>query len=340
MKKTKKIIFAGLFTALYLLPLEGFSAPTEEDRASNSSTTGVHGDLPTPAIQDIETVTTKPTSLGLMELKTKPDDTKGCKGCLLRFGRGLKVTKKFLNENVLPYLELALLFVDDAETATKIQTAIDLTKAGSKLIQFNEDGSIKFEGGKLRGQTLANAVVLLLGDKSGLLTDESHMFAALVLSKLPKSDYESMIKLIGFLALGDNPATDHILTFDAKTGSVGLNRGRVMQPEQTFSLISEEMGATARDQISPLFEEYIMASKARTAVETKVDGEKRRRAEGNFLPSEGRIIPAYADLIKKDSTYRLVDLAVEVVTGKKSVTKTTKELAALINGSTDAASEA
>lgn len=303
MKIVKKLIFAGLFSALYLVPTTTLAA-TEEERMATATVRTARGVT--------TTLDSAPHRHQIFRLAA-PEENQGCRA---RFGRCLAKTKKAVDQ-ILPILEFTLEFLSEGDLKDHVRTAIAAAKKGSKHIIVNEDGSIQFPDGALVGQTLANAVLLVANDKAEILTDESEMMLSLVLSLLPEGDYQSKIKLIGYMALADDPKTDIVLTFNAEDGTVGLAKGRAAAPFKSIPLFVDGITTEGQDFLRQYFAEYVKATQVRTAKEKETEGDGR--APGIFLPKEGKIIPAYRGLIQSDPTYKLVKLAEGVVTGETSV---------------------
>ncbi len=290
MKNVKKIIFAGLFTALYLVPTTTFGSTEEQPVA--------------PVTAPVRTTATMPLRL------LRADEQTTQQGCWPRFGKCLKRTKSAVQQ-VLPVVEFVMSEFLTGELKEKAELAIGVMKKSSKLVTINDDGSIVLPD----GETLANAVVLTLNQYVGALTDESEMLISLLLSVLPEGDYQSKTKMISYLALGDNPKTPTLVKFNPETGDFGVGIGKASS-HLSINLFKDTT-PQAQALIKDWMAEYLKAATVRTAQEEATPDDKR--APGLFLPKEGKIVSAYRNLVESTPAYQLVELAQNIISGDASV---------------------
>jgi len=252
----------------------------------------------------------------------QPEAQTGCRGCLLTTGRLFKKAKNILERDVLPMLRMATLFIQDERTKKTLEDVISVAEKGSKIanktLQFNEDGSVEFIGGKMNGQTLANAVLLVVNDNLGVFTDESEMLLSLVLDALPEGDFKTKMLFTTFLAAGDNPKTSNIISFDPETGNVGLLVSpKAITPTQTIQLF-DDIEDAKRDSLGRHFAEYIAACEARTAAEAET-GERDPRL---FLTKEangGTVLKDYNTLIAAHPAFAVAKIAQNILSGETLV---------------------
>jgi hypothetical protein len=296
MKISRKILCAGLLSTLLFSNPNAFAATADE----------------------IASIPPAPRR-NVYKIPDQPEAQTGCRGCLLTTGRLLKKAKGVLETDVLPMLRMATLFIQDEDTRKTLEDVISVAEKGSKIankaLRFNEDGSVEFIGGKMNGKTLANAVLLVVNDNLGVFTDESEMLLSLVLDALPEGDFKTKMLFTTFLAAGDNPRTDNIISFDPETGNVGLLISpKAITPTQTIKLFGD-IEDTKRRSLGQHFAEYIAACEARTAAEA----ETRERDPHLFLKKEadgGTILRDYTTLITEHPAFEVAKIAKNVLRGE------------------------
>lgn len=297
MKKSKKFLFAGLFSALYLC-MPSYGATETEDLSPPKS---------------------------LIRLSASAKESEQKEGCWTTFKRHatscLKHTKAAAQQ-VLPVLEFALPFIQDAELRKTIEGAIQTAKKGANLIQFNEDGSLNLPD----GTELANTVLLVFSDKVTLFTEESKMFLPLIMSFLPETDYKTKMILTGYIATVDDPSTPYLLGFDNFNGKVQLRAEGTAFPVKAVSLFTEQMPETSQEKLKTYFSEYQEASKLRTEKEK----ETKKRATGTFLKPDSSILKDYNTLIENNPAFKLADVAEDILKGKASLVETIQNQAETI----------
>ena len=291
MKHTRKILLAGLCTALY------FSAPTAFAATEDPT-------MMAPAAQQRVPV----RFAAPQESQTK------CGSCWNGFGRCLKKTKGYLAQ-VRPVLEIALTLIDDEKIQQQGQVALKLLAKGMKHVDVDDQGNIKFLKGEFEGQTLANALLLVVNDKSKLLTDESVMTLSVVLSSMSEGNWESKMRFVGFLAASDDPQTDYHITFNKETGHVGLRKGTSALPFEHVPLFEENMADEIKETLRGYFAEYVPAVNERTAAEAANGG---GRSDAHYLPETGNVRADYKTLIETNPNFRLIEIAEEVIQGDTS----------------------
>lgn len=283
MPKFQKILLVGLFSAFSFYSLSQASSNEQGDLASSVKP------IFHPGIPSVEE---RPTN-----------------GCFPRFKETLtsclRRTKK-AGSAVVPVLEFALPFIQDDHLRNTLNSAIKIAQSTTNSIQFNEDGSLKLPD----GTQLQNAVFLVFSDNSKFFTEESKMFIPLVVSQLPTSDYRLKMRLIGFIALVDNPTTSYLLSFEDKTGEVGLMNEGTTLATQSFSLFDPSIESSARQKLGAYFSEYITASQARTQAERHTQGQ---RTPQSFLDPKGGILTAYKALVAQNPAYQFAHLSKEIL---------------------------
>lgn len=304
MKYSKKILLTGLCAVLYFTTPDTAIAATAEEG-------------PTPVMAPVAKQRVPFRFMAAEEQAT------GCQSCWRGFGRCLKKTKGYLKE-LGPILEVALTFIKDEEVRGHAQTAIKLLKKGSKHVEVDEEGNITFLKGDLKGQTIANALMLVVNDKAELLTDESEMMLSLVLSQLSEGNIEDKIKFIGFLAASDNPDTSFHITFNADTGHVGLAKGKSLVPIKYVGLFEDGMADETKNVLRAYFAEYTRAVDERTKAEAASDGV---RSTAIYLPKDGKVLKDYETLVSTNPNFELVKIAEEVIRGDKSVVAALEDVA-------------
>lgn len=295
MKYPKKIAMTSLCAALYFSGPVALAAP--DDIASVS--------VPAPAAQQ------------RVPLRFRASDGQEgrCAGCWRGFGRCVKQTAVYV-EQALPALEVALSFIDNDEVRKHAETAISLVRKGSKYVEVDEQGNITFLKGGFKGETLVNALLLVVNDKAEVLTDESEMMLSLVLSQLSEGNYEDKMKFVAFLAASDNPKTDFHISFDAETGHVGLRQGKATIPFKHINLFEEGMAHETKAGLREYFAEYVRAVDERTKAEAATGGE---RSKDIYLPKGGKVLTDYQTLIETNPNFKFVDIAEDVLRGDRSV---------------------
>lgn len=292
MKKSNNLVFAGLFSALYLCMPTSYGAP-----------------------QTDETASARP----LIRLTTTDDQkAQGCWAGFKKAATSCLKTTKAAAQQVLPMLEFALPFIQDEELRKTMELAIRTAQKGSNLIQFNEDGSLKLPD----GNELSNTVLLVFSDKVMLFTPESKMFLPLIMSLLPETDYKTKIQLTGYIATVDDASTPYLLGFEPEGGKVQLISEGTAFPVKAMSLFSDKTPVTAQEKLKTYFSEYQEASKLRTTQEEST----KKRAPGTFLKSDSAIVKDYNDLISKNPAFKLADLAEDILKGDFSLDNTAKAL--------------
>ncbi|MFN7662630.1 MAG: hypothetical protein ACK5PQ_02765 [Alphaproteobacteria bacterium] len=292
MKTSNNLVFAGLFSALYLCMPTSYGA-----------------------LQTDETASARP----LIRLATSDDQkTKGCWAGFKKAATSCLKTTKAAAQQVLPMLEFALPFIQDEELRKTMELAIRTAQKGSNLIQFNEDGSLKLPD----GNELSNTVLLVFSDKVTLFTPESKMFLPLIMSLLPETDYKTKIQLTGYIATVDDASTPYLLGFEPEGGKVQLISEGTAFPVKAMSLFTDKTPVTTQEKLKTYFSEYQEASKLRTTQEAST----KKRAPGSFLKSDSSILRDYKDLISKNPAFKLADLAEDILKGDFSLDNAAKAL--------------
>lgn len=289
MKYTKTMVMASLCTALYFAPPTALAAADEI--------------APAPAAQQRVP----------LRLAAQPEAART--GCWRGFGRCLNETAGYAKQ-ALPILEVGLTFIENEEVRKYAETAVKFVKKGSKYVEVDEQGNITFLKGDFKGETLINALLLVINDKAERLTDESEMILSLVLSQLSEGNYEDKMKFVGFLAASDNPKTSFHISFDAETGHVGLRKGKATVPFKYINLFEEGMAEETKKALRGYFAEYVQAVDERTKAEAASAG---KRSTNIYLPKGGKVLTDYQTLIETNPHFKLVEIATEVVRGDRSV---------------------
>ena len=208
-------------------------------------------------------------------------------------------------------LEFALPLIQNQEIRKTIETAIKTAKQSARLIEFNEDGSLKLPD----GSELANGVLLVFSDKVSLFTEESKLLLPLVFSLLPDTDYKTKMLFTSYVATVDDPSTPFLIGFDSEAGKIQLFNEGAAFPVKGLELFTKETPVTSQTMIQTYFNEYLTASKKRTEAEMVT----KSRAKGTFLPANSILLSDYNKLISTSPVFKLAEIGEDVLKGNFSL---------------------
>ena len=304
MSHSRKLLFAGLFSALYLCMPSSYGAAAYDTVITDapSATTPVRPAVPTPAVQEAT-----PTCWDSF--------TSGVRSCLQKTETAAHTLLPILQNDVLPILQIVAMNLNkDSEEAKQLNHVISGITAGTNIANMAFDpntGTLTLP----TGTTIANALWYLWNEKSSTFSDDSTALGGVIIDRWMKDiggdtkKYATisgrLVQLVLLLSQADDPKTPYTPAFDADTGIVKLVSTSTPAPLIEVPLFGRDTTVDTATFLKACFAEFVPAYQARTMAEEQT----KARIPGTFLPAEGTVLTTYNTLRAGNTLYKVIQAA-------------------------------